>query len=82
MAETLEKDVYAFIDEMADDDWNAGQEMDPDDYNEFARMLEESGYESSMALFNYYFEVIQQLNDNYYYDQLRREEGYDDEEEI
>lgn len=77
MAETLEKDVYAFIDEMATDDWDNGQVMDPNDYNQFARILEESGYESEPRLFNYYFDTVQQLSESW-----EDEDEYEYEDEI
>lgn len=59
------KDVYDFIDEMAQDDWDNGQVMDPNDYNQFEKILEESGYESEPELFDYYYGSVQQLADSW-----------------
>lgn len=59
------QDVYDFIDDMATDDWDNGQVMDPNDYNQFEKILEESGYESEPELFNYYYDAVQQLADSW-----------------
>lgn len=56
----MEQDVYEFIDEMAQDDYNNGQVMDSDDYGEFASLIREAGYTPDKSLFDYYYSCVEQ----------------------
>jgi hypothetical protein len=61
-------DVHKHIKEWAKEDFENGQVMDSDDYNEFASILKEDGYKPSEELFDEYFKEVDNAREEFYSD--------------
>ena len=62
--DATEDEVIAYIREWAQNDFEAGHPLSPDDYAEFALMLEEEGYTASEELFDEYFNAFDNAKEN------------------
>lgn len=62
--ETNQKmDPMEYVRDMAAEDYEVGHPQDPDDYEEFASILQSDGIEPSEELFSYYFECFDEMKE-------------------
>lgn len=57
--------INSFIEEWAEEDFENGQIMDSDDFNQFKKIAKDSGYEVNEKDFEYYFECIENAREIY-----------------
>ena len=64
---TQEKTKIDYIREMAEDDFECGHPFDPDDFNEFKKIVKgDTGLEVSHEDFNKYFEFFDEVREQAY----------------